>query len=229
MAGQEENSPRPGHDSAASSSSMSSQQTTSSSSSSAPCGRPSRKPKKPPPLTPNRLSRFFNPPSSRLRASTLAARQVRQFPYHGAGAQSNTAASRNAHPRDLSTASATKRRKTSSESKETSSSQDYLSSGSPCPSFSPHPHSSSDREQDLYLASLLKTFKEPIRRAKISGLSQRAPNWRHFTAQFMTGPEDVHVFQDTIPFCTKACNSQSSSIPYSKFGFFLKSKADSLQ
>lgn len=170
-----------------------------------PSSRGSQRIKKPPPITPRRFNKFFNPRSSGSSISSRAGQELRDITFNGANRRSSLSYDLSLDFDDLPSIRPNKRRKAG----------DSFRSPSPFPESSP-PRSSpcqrlSSPRPDDGLALPLTTYRQsriclPVRKAPYT---VTRPSWQCPTANFYSRPEDAHSFvYPALPFCVATCNSK---------------------
>ena len=170
------------------------------------------KPKKPPPITPNRFNRFFKLRSSNSSSGTAssAGRQLRDITKNGSNCRSNADTPlTDLHFEDIHPDRPTKRRRRSSSPTKDASFGNLHSDSSPSKSPSDTLESVGEKVESFGYYEKQKSSR-PIRRAKSSRLLHRVcQDWRAETSRFYSRPKDAHVFEYSVPFCAAACNSKS--------------------
>jgi hypothetical protein len=197
-----------------------------------------RKPKRPPPITPRRFTRFFTPQNTKSGASEAgiarAGRQLQDITRTGTNrgiAATRTTPRKTVNFADVENLvqtphSSTRKRKALYPSPETSPVQSSPSKRSryatPPPNF--------DILEDAPVFEEPAVFPVPVRRIRSLGGASRTlqrsfggllsvgrgfrqdhcTSWQDQTADFYTGSDDVHQLpQGAPPFCTASCNSMS--------------------
>lgn len=173
------------------------------------------KPKKPPPITPNRFNRFFKlrSPNSSSGTASSAGRQLRDITKNGSNLRSGADTPlTDLHFEDIHPDRPAKRRRRSSSPSKDSSFGNLYPHSSPFKSL-PHTLESVDENVEFFNPCEKQKPCRPIRRAKASRLFQRVyPDWRAETSRFYSRPRDVHLFEYSVPFCAAACNSKSITL-----------------
>lgn len=155
--------------------------------------RRSQKLRKPPPITPRRFTKFFNPRSSSTPSSSRAGQELRDITLNGVNRRHQESHDLCLDFGDLPTLPSSKRRRANR-------------STSPCIDSSPL------RSSPCQRLSSPRTLRQsriclPIRKAAMFGLSTQ---WQSTTANFYTDPNDIHSFAyPALPFCMAPCRSNS--------------------
>ena len=165
---------------------------------SSPVSRFSNKPRAPPPITPGRFNRFFNPRSSQESISSSCGRELRDITSNainrGATGVESLAFS------DLPNLRPTKRRRRSDDIfEDENSTESSTARSSPCQTVG-------RTRIGVGAPPLYRAF---IRRARQQ--SERIPHWQSQTANFYSRPEDsISFLHPALPFCNASCNCKSS-------------------
>jgi len=158
-----------------------------------PSSRGSQKLRKPPPITPRRFTKFFNPRSSSTPGSSRAGQELRDITLNGVNRRQQESHDLSLDFGDLPALPPSKRRRGNR-------------SPSPCIDSSP-PRSSPCQRLSSPRNSRQARICLPIRKAATFGTSIQ---WQSTTADFCTNPNDTHSFAyPALPFCLAPCHANS--------------------
>ena len=158
-----------------------------------PSSRGSQKLRKPPPITPRRFTKFFNPRSSSTPSSSRAGQELRDITLNAVNRVHQESHDLSLDFGDLPALPPSKRRRGNR-------------SPSPCIDSSP-PRSSPCQRLSSPRSSRQTRICLPIRRA---ATFRPSIQWQSTTANFCTDPNDIHNFAyPALPFCMAPCHGDS--------------------
>jgi len=172
-----------------------------------PSSQGSQRPKRPPPITPKRFNKFFNPRSSRTTGKPLKSRggnELRELTSNEVNRRSLDEGRAELYFDDLPTERSSKRRKASDDIEE--SLYMALPDSSPVPRSSPCRRTPQRVRRYEVFTTPEPTYCLPIRKRMVPSFT---PDVRYYTSRFYSNADDVHRFT-AVPFSTAACNSKSS-------------------